>query len=110
MLTGFYCKLCGSKIEWDYDNSTAHCSCCGETLTRTEVMSASTRASRIEQLKGMHNLMLVANDEGIYMSWIYLMPDGADDDDFAYIAIDDALYNECFNLFVKLIALEGNRY
>ena len=110
MLTGFYCKICGNEVEWDYGGTTAHCTCCGSNLTRKEVMSASTRASRIEQLKAMHNLMLLANDENIYMSWINVMPDGATDEDFADISIDDELYNECFDLFVKLIALEGNRY
>jgi hypothetical protein len=32
------------------------------------------------------------------------------DEDFEDISIDDELYNECFDLFVKLIAYKGNRY
>lgn len=110
MLTGFYCKECGHRISWDHTNSNGYCPVCDKELTRENVIHASTRDSRIEQLKAMHNMMLVANDEGIYMSWIYLMPDGATDEDFADISIDDELYNECFDLFVKLIALKGNRY
>ena len=29
---------------------------------------------------------------------------------FIDIALDDEQYNECFDLFVKLIAKKGNRY
>lgn len=110
MYNGFYCKECGHHISWDYENSTAYCSVCNKELTRKEIIHASTRQSRIEQLKAMHNLMLLANDETIYASWIYVMPDGAIDEDFEDISIDDDLYNECFNLFVKLVASSGNRY
>lgn len=110
LLKGFYCKECGNHLEWDYENTTVNCPHCNKELTRKDVIHASTRQSRIEQLKAMHNLMLLANDEGIYMSWIYVMPDGATDEDFEDISIDDELYNECFDLFVKLIAYKGNRY
>ena len=57
----------------------------------------------------MHELMCQANDENIYMTWIYLMPDEPSEEDFEYIASDDEAYNECFDLFVKLIAKKGNR-
>lgn len=65
--------------------------------------------SRIAQLKSMYELMCQANDENIYMTWIYLMPDEPSEEDFEYIASDDEAYNECFDLFVKLIAKKGNR-
>ena len=65
--------------------------------------------SRIAQLKSMQELMCQANDENIYMTWIYLMPDEPSEEDFEYIASDDEAYNECFDLFVKLIAKKGNR-
>ena len=58
----------------------------------------------------MHALMCEANDESIYMSWIYTMPDCPSEDDFLYIAMDDKNYNECFDKFVRLIAKDGNRY
>ena len=51
-----------------------------------------------------------ANDENIYMTWILLMPDEPTDEDIEDIAMDDEAYNECFDLFVKLIAKKGNRY
>ena len=71
----------------------------------------STIESRINQLKAMHTLMTEANDENIYMHWATLaVPDCPSEDDFEYIAQDEELYNECFDLFVKLIALKGNRF
>lgn len=73
-------------------------------------MSNYTKQARIAQLKAMHELMINANDEDIYMTWIYLMPDEPSEEDFVEIAEDDATYNECFDLFVKLIADEGNRW
>lgn len=66
--------------------------------------------ARVAQLKAMHELMLNANDEGIYMTWILLMPDCPMEEDFEDIAADEGLYNECFDLFVRLIAKQGNRY
>ena len=54
--------------------------------------------------------MCEANNENIYMVWIYLMPDCPSEEDFADIAINDEQYNECFDLFVELIAKKGNRY
>lgn len=69
-----------------------------------------TEKARIKQLKAMHELMLNANDEEIYMTWIYRMPDCPTEEDFEDIAEDDEEYNACFNLFLKLIAKEGNRW
>lgn len=66
--------------------------------------------ARVAQLKAMHELMINANDEGIYMTWIYRMPDEPMEEDFEYIAESDDEYNACFDLFVKLIAKEGNRW
>ena len=65
---------------------------------------------RIRQLNAMHELMTEANDEMIYMSWIYVVPDCPSEEDFESIAISDEQYNEAFDLFVKLIAKKGNRY
>lgn len=74
-------------------------------------MSHFTRDPRIVQLKLMHELMMNANDEGIYMAWIICgVPDCPREEDFESIAEDDEAYNECFDLFVKLIADKDNRY
>lgn len=73
-------------------------------------MNKFTKEARINQLNLMHRLMIEANDENIYMTWILLMPDEPADEDIEDIAMDDEAYNEYFDLFVKLIAKKGNRY
>ena len=70
------------------------------------------RETRIRQLKAMHELMCCTNDEEIYYSsWITTgVPDCPMEEDFEWIAEDDQAYDECFDLFVKLIARKGNRW
>ena len=109
----YYCKHCGRKAEEIIDKPMPRifkCECTDKDLSHKEVIPGFVRDARIHQLKAMHDLMCEANDEGIYMTWIYLMPDCPSEEDFEYIAIDDEQYNECFDLFVKLIAKNGNRY
>lgn len=105
-----YCKECGHHIEFQYGEMTAYCPVCDKEITRKDTIEGYTRDARISQLKAMHKLMCNANDENIYMTWIYLIPDCPSEDDFIEIASDDEQYNECFDLFVKLIAKAGNRY
>lgn len=105
-----YCKECGSELEFTYGVTQVYCSGCDTSVQRVNTISCHTRNARIIQLRAMHSLMQYANDEMIYESWIYLMPDCPSDEDFEFIAINDKLYNECFDLFVKLIAKSGNRY
>lgn len=73
-------------------------------------MNKFTKEAKINQLNLMHRLMIEANDENIYMTWILLMPDEPTDEDIEDIVMDNEAYNECFDLFVKLIAKKGNRY
>ena len=109
-----YCKHCGSKtkmIEGHPADPIAYkCICQQKPLTNKETIAGYTRDARIAQLKAMHELMRFANDEEIYMVWVYTMPDCPSEDDFKDIAMNDEQYNDCFNKFVKLIAKEGNRY
>jgi hypothetical protein len=105
-----YCKKCGVLLNFEYGITQIYCKGCDTAVQRVDTISDHTRDARIRQLKAMHNLMCEANDEGIYMTWIYLMPDCPSEEDFESIAIDDEQYNECFDLFVKLIAKKGNRY
>lgn len=73
-------------------------------------MNPYTLPRHIEQLKSMHDLMLLANDEEIYATWIVTgIPDEPTEEDFSSIAEDEQSYNEVFDLFVRLIALKGNR-
>ena len=107
-----YCKHCGSKVKEIMITGPRifQCECTERQLNYQEVISGFARDARINQLKAMHDLMCEANDESIYMTWIYMMPDCPSEEDFESIAIDDEQYNECFDLFVKLIAKNGNRY
>lgn len=107
----YMCKNCGAKVEFEYGKETTHCDNCDRDVTRpNDTIASWTFEARTSQLRAMHELMSNANDEEIYMSWIYLMPDGATEEDFKDIALDDAMYNECFDLFVKLIKYEDNRW
>lgn len=114
-----YCKHCGNEVKeiTSEDATLAYiqgrlfkCECIDRPLSYKEVIAGHTRDARVNQLKAMHQLMLEANDESIYMTWIYRMPDCPSEEDFIDIATDDEQYNGCFDLFVKLIAKKGNRY
>lgn len=114
-----YCRHCGQEVKeiTSEDVTLAYiqgrlfrCECIDRPLSYKEVIAGYTRDARITQLKAMHTLMQEANDENIYMSWIYTMPDCPSEEDFIDIAMNDASYNECFDKFVKLIAKDGNRY
>lgn len=105
-----YCKTCGHHLNVEYGEESIYCPLCNKEITLKETISSHTRDVRKSQLKAMHNLMCYANDENIYMTWIHLMPDCPSEEDFVDIALNDKLYNECFDLFVKLIAKDGNRY
>lgn len=105
-----YHKECGHHIEFEYGKIIGYCPVCNKKIERKDTIAGYTRDARVKQLKAMHTLMCEANDESIYMSWIYLMPDCPSEDDFLYIAMDDKNYNECFDKFVRLIAKDGNRY
>lgn len=103
-----YCKRCGQMVE-RVENGFK-CNCTEDVLAPKETIAGWTKDARVAQLRAMHELMCNANDESIYMSWIYLMPDGATEEDFLDIAFDDDLYNECFDKFIRLIKDEGNRW
>ena len=108
-----YCKPCGSKVKEVYDVPNERrfkCECKNDPLTYKDTIAGYTKDARVTQLRAMHDLMCEANDEYIYMTWIYLMPDCPSEEDFIDIALSDEQYNECFDLFVKLIAKDGNRY
>lgn len=105
-----YCRSCGHHIEINFQKFAAYCPICDKELTQADVIQGYRRDIRVRQLKAMHELMRDANDENIYMSWIYTMPDNPSEEDFQYIAMDDKEYNECFDKFLKLIGKEGSRW
>lgn len=64
---------------------------------------------RADQMQAMHEVIRNANDEGIYMTWIYLVPDEPSRDDFEFMAESDETYKEVCDLFVKLVKKPGFR-
>jgi hypothetical protein len=105
-----YCRSCGHHVEINFQKFTAYCPICDKELTQADVIQGYRRDIRVRQLKAMHELMREANDENIYYTWVYTMPDEPGEDDFKAIAMDDKAYNECFDAFTRLIAKEGNRW
>lgn len=104
------CCECGSELNF-VDRSDIICPMCKRIISLKDSISELTLKFRIQQLKEMHNLMISSNDETIYGRWICIgVPDEPSEDDFEYIALNNESYNECFDLFVKLIANKNCRY
>ena len=105
-----YCRSCGHHISFTYGEGTSVCPLCDKEIAREDTIAGYRREARINQLKAMHELMREANDEDIYYTWVYTMPDEPSEDDFKEIAMNDKTYNECFDAFLRLIQEEGNRW
>ena len=105
-----YCKHCGAEVKREYGQTEFDCNSCKRKLTHKDMIASWTRDARVAQLSAMHQLIANCNDENIYMSWIYLMPDGATEEDFIDIAMDDEMYNECWEKFLRLAANDGMRW
>jgi DNA-directed RNA polymerase subunit RPC12/RpoP len=110
MNTKYYCRECGAEIQTEYGINEYTCPVCKKEIAYKDIMRSWMLDARVTQLKAMHNLMCEANDERIYFSWITIVPDCPTHEDFVDIAMDDEEYNEVFDLFVKLIKYEGNRW
>ena len=105
-----YCKDCGCIVEVEYGQTEYTCTVCKRTGKINDLVPQWTLDARMEQLKAMHTIMMNANDENLYMRWIYLMPDCPSKEDFFDIALDKEQYNECFDLFLKLAKHEDMRW
>lgn len=110
-----YCRHCGEKVavfnKKENGNHEYKCGCHADRILKPEEMIDGFKLqARIDQLKAMHKMMLEANDERLYMTWIYRMPDCPQECDFLFIACNDEDYNGCFDLFVKLVAKDGMRW
>lgn len=110
METKYYCRNCGAEINTEYLKPSYICKGCKKQIEHKDLMRSWMLDARVSQLKAMHNLICEANDERIYMSWTYTMPDCPTHEDFVDIAMDDEQYNDCFDVFVKLIQDKGNRW
>lgn len=59
---------------------------------------------RFEALRSMNTIIKSMNDESAYTSWIYIIPDEADDDELREIAEEDEeSFKDACNLFAKLV-------
>lgn len=59
---------------------------------------------RFEALKSMNTIIQSMNDENAYSNWIWLIPDGADDDELREIVEeDDETFEDACKLFTRLI-------
>lgn len=56
-------------------------------------------AHRISLLKAYHQIICLLNDETAYMTWIYLMPDNPDEEDFEIVAEDEELFKDAVKTF-----------
>ena len=59
---------------------------------------------KFELLKAMHTLVKAMNDENAYLTWINVIPDGADDAELIEIAADDdeEIYRDACNTFRRI--------
>lgn len=103
------CRHCGESV-YPEPKTYYYCYECDKELQQDELIADWNLEARMKQLAAMHELMCQANNEFIYLEWIGTVPDEATEEDFKDIALDDELYNECFDLFVQLIAKKGNRW
>lgn len=59
---------------------------------------------KFETLRSMNNIIVNMNDESAYNAWIYIIPDGADDDELMEIAEEDEeTFEDACKLFARLI-------
>ena len=59
---------------------------------------------KFEPLKSMNTIIKNMNDESAYDAWIYIIPDGADDDELMEIAEEDEeSFEDACKLFAKLV-------
>lgn len=59
---------------------------------------------KFETLRSMNTIIKNMNDESAYDAWIYIIPDGADDDELMEIAEEDEeSFEDACNLFAKLV-------
>lgn len=62
---------------------------------------------RYELVKSMHTVIRATIDENLYVSWTYIVPDGATDEDFWEIAEDNISYDDVCAKFTRLLRKGG---
>lgn len=87
----------------------------GKNLTKEQLGEVSKldkkERQRLDAILAMHTLVCYMNDEDAYMSWIYLVPDGAGLTDFLDFSYSDEKgENEDFDAAVRLFKALWNQY
>lgn len=62
---------------------------------------------RLKNVKLMHKVMQSMNNEDAYLTWIYLMPDEPDDEDFECFAEEETEYKELKAMYDRLCRAYG---
>lgn len=59
---------------------------------------------KFEALRSMNTIIKSMNDESAYSAWIWIIPDGVDDDELQEIAEEDEeTFEDACKLFVRLV-------
>ena len=75
-----------------------------ETRLIQEDLTMTNTNEKFEALRSMNTIIKNMNDESAYNAWIYIIPDGADDDELMEIAEEDEdSFKDACNLFAKLV-------
>ena len=62
---------------------------------------------RLNQLKAMHQLMLITKNDSIYNRWIEVFIDMPSQFDFEMVAKDNHKFIKCYNIFCELVTDNG---
>lgn len=75
-----------------------------ETHLIQEDLTMTNTNEKFEALRSMNNIIKNMNDESAYNAWIYIIPDGADDDELMEISEEDEeTFEDACKLFAKLV-------
>ena len=70
-------------------------------------MNDIERKTNRELLMAMNRIVLYMNDERAYEVWIYVVPDGADEDDFDEMAGDTHMMDAICSMFRDIVERYG---
>lgn len=72
-------------------------------------MNSKRAKENLKLVKAMHTIVRSMNDESAYYNhWIYVMPDGATEEDFEYFSEDDEEMKSLCKCFRRIIKKYGD--
>lgn len=75
-----------------------------ETHLIQEDLAMTSTNEKFETLRSMNTIIKSMNDESAYDAWIYIIPDGADDDELMEIAEEDEeSFNDAVHAFMEIM-------